>query len=101
MRGTFKVFICLLLPIMALAAGAPDAARAQQPEKRIALVVVNRAYAKSPLATTANDAGLIAQTLQAAGFDVVGARDLDGDTLRKSFRDFIQKAQASGPGRSR
>ncbi|MDA9482736.1 caspase-like domain-containing protein, partial [Bradyrhizobium sp. CCBAU 11445] len=98
MRGTFRVVICLLLPIVALAAGAPGAANAQQQEKRIALVVGNGAYAKSPLATTANDAGLIAQTLQAAGFDVVGARDLDGDTLRKSFRDFIQKAQASGPG---
>ncbi|MDA9510781.1 caspase-like domain-containing protein, partial [Bradyrhizobium sp. CCBAU 11386] len=98
MRGTLRIFICLLLPIVALAAGAPDEARAQQQEKRIALVVGNGAYAKSPLATTANDAGLIAQTLQAAGFDVVGARDLDGDTLRKSFRDFIQKAQASGPG---
>ena len=98
MRGTLKVFICLLLPIVALAAGAPGQAIAQQQEKRIALVVGNGAYAKSPLATTANDAGLIAQTLQAAGFDVVGARDLDGDTLRKSFRDFIQKAQASGPG---
>src|SRR3954447_10558348 len=98
MRGTLRVFICLLLPIAVLAAGAPDPARAQQQEKRIALVVGNGAYAKSPLATTANDAGLIAQTLQAAGFDVVGARDLDGDTLRKSFRDFIQKAQASGPG---
>ena len=72
-------------------------ASAQQQEKRIALVVGNGAYAKSPLATAANDAGLIAQTLQAAGFDVVGARDLDGDTLRKSFRDFIQKATASGP----
>ena len=98
MRGTLRVFICLLLPVVALVAGAPDPARAQQQEKRIALVVGNGAYAKSPLATTANDAGLIAQTLQAAGFDVVGARDLDGDTLRKSFRDFIQKAQASGPG---
>ena len=65
--------------------------------KRIALVVGNAAYAKSPLATAANDAGLIAQTLQAAGFDVIGARDLDGDTLRKSFRDFINKAEASGP----
>src|ERR1700716_2146056 len=41
---------------------------------------------------------LIALPLQAAGFDVVGARDLDGDTLRRSFRDFIQKAEASGPG---
>ncbi|UPK31990.1 caspase family protein [Bradyrhizobium sp. 186] len=98
MRGTHKAFICFLLPILFFAAGALDPARAQQQEKRIALVVGNGAYAKSPLATTANDAGLIAQTLQAAGFDVVGARDLDGDTLRKSFRDFIQKAHASGPG---
>ncbi|MCS3895763.1 putative caspase-like protein [Bradyrhizobium japonicum USDA 38] len=98
MRGTYKAFLCFLLPILAFAAAAPDPARAQQQEKRVALVVGNGAYAKSPLATTANDAGLIAQTLQAAGFDVVGARDLDGDTLRKSLRDFIQKAQASGPG---
>jgi uncharacterized caspase-like protein len=77
--------------------GILSSAAAQQQEKRIALVVGNGAYAKSPLATAANDAGLIAQTLQAAGFDVVGARDLDGDTLRRSFRDFIQKAEASGP----
>ncbi|MBR0855827.1 caspase family protein [Bradyrhizobium liaoningense] len=98
MRGTFRGFISFLLPILLVVAGVLDPARAQQQEKRIALVVGNGAYAKSPLATTANDAGLIAQTLQAAGFDVVGARDLDGDTLRKSFRDFIQKAQASGPG---
>jgi uncharacterized caspase-like protein len=97
MRGTHKVFICFLLPIL-LVAAALAPVRAQQQEKRIALVVGNGAYSKSPLATTANDAGLIAQTLQAAGFDVVGARDLDGDTLRKSLRDFIQKAQASGPG---
>jgi uncharacterized caspase-like protein len=78
-------------------AGHLNTAAAQQPEKRIALVIGNAAYAKSPLATAANDAGLIAQTLQAAGFDVIGARDLDGDTLRKSFRDFINKAEASGP----
>ena len=72
--------------------------QAQQPqEKRIALVIGNGAYTKAPLATAANDAGLVAQTLQAAGFDVIGARDLDGDTLRGSFRDFIQKAEASGP----
>lgn len=98
MRGTTKAFFGFLLPLLMMAALAPQPAQAQQQEKRIALVVGNGAYAKSPLATTANDAGLIAQTLQAAGFDVVGARDLDGDTLRKSFRDFIQKAQASGPG---
>ncbi|MGY8664863.1 caspase family protein [Bradyrhizobium sp. UFLA05-109] len=103
MRGTRQSFLGyffgLLLPSLLLAAGGLfEPAYAQQQEKRIALVVGNGAYAKSPLATTANDAGLIAQTLQAAGFDVVGARDLDGDTLRKSFRDFLQKAQTSGPG---
>ncbi|KJC46145.1 caspase domain-containing protein, partial [Bradyrhizobium sp. LTSP857] len=99
MHGTPGLLVRLLLPILLVVAGGlHDPVRAQQQEKRIALVVGNGAYAKSPLATTANDAGLIAQTLQAAGFDVAGARDLDGDTLRKSFRDFIQKAQASGPG---
>ena len=90
------LLLCLSL-VSGAAPGSLSSAAAQQQEKRIALVVGNGAYAKSPLATAANDAGLIAQTLQAAGFDVVGARDLDGDTLRKSFRDFMQKAEASGP----
>lgn len=70
---------------------------AQDQEKRLALVVGNGAYEAGALQTAANDAGLIAQTLQAAGFDVVGARDLDAETLRKSFRDFIQKVQDAGP----
>jgi uncharacterized caspase-like protein len=99
MRLTARVSIftvCLL--VMSGFPAHLHSAFAQQPEKRIALVVGNGAYAKSPLATAANDAGLIAQTLQAAGFDVIGARDLDGDTLRKSFRDFVQKAQGAGPG---
>src|SRR5216684_980274 len=77
--------------------GILSSAAAQQQEKRIALVVGNGAYAKSPLATAANDAGLVAQTLQAAGFDVVGARDLDGQSLRTAFRDFLDKAAAVGP----
>jgi uncharacterized caspase-like protein len=93
-----SMFSLGLILVSALPGIVSSAAAQQQQEKRIALVVGNGAYAKSPLATAANDAGLIAQTLQAAGFDVVGARDLDGDTLRKSFRDFIQKAEASGPG---
>src|ERR1700694_5053403 len=45
----------------------------------------------------ATGAGQIAQTLQAAGFDVVGARDLDQDSLRRAFRDFLEKAASSGP----
>jgi uncharacterized caspase-like protein len=80
--------------LISLALASPLRAEA---EKRIAFVVGNAAYQAGPLATPANDAGLIAQTLQAAGFDVAGARDLDGEGLRAAFRDFLDKAQASGP----
>ncbi|MFC0243167.1 caspase family protein [Rhodopseudomonas telluris] len=85
-----SAFVVLLIAV-------PDGAFAQQQEKRIALVIGNAAYAKAPLSTAANDGGLIAQTLQAAGFDVSGARDLDGDTLRGAFRDFMKKAEDAGP----
>jgi uncharacterized caspase-like protein len=66
-------------------------------ERRIALVVGNANYQAGALQTPANDAGLIAQTLQAAGFDVSGARDLDQDSLRRAFRDFLEKASTAGP----
>ena len=78
--------------------GATSApAPAQQLEKRIALVVGESAYAKGALPTAANDAGLVAQTLQAAGFDVVGARDMETQGLRDALREFVEKARASGP----
>ncbi|WGS00864.1 caspase family protein [Bradyrhizobium sp. ISRA443] len=84
--------------IVGLVSLASLPALAQDQEKRLALVIGNGSYeAAPPLQTAANDAGLIAQTLQAAGFDVIGARDLDGETLRKSFRDFVQKVQEAGP----
>jgi uncharacterized caspase-like protein len=81
-----------------LAHGIATTAMAQaQTERRIALVIGNGAYQAGALATAANDAGLIAQTLEASGFDVVGARDLDQDSLRQALRDFMQKAQQAGP----
>jgi len=93
------------VPILALAATLLGSIPAwagstpiELPEKRIALVIGEAAYPRSPLTTAANDAGLVAQTLQAAGFDVEGARDLDGPMLRQSFRDFIDKVAAAGPG---
>src|SRR5277367_2327956 len=90
----------LAAAIVVLASGllAP-AAQAQQaaPNPRIALVIGNATYRDAALATPANDAGLVAQTLQAAGFVVVGARDLDGQSLRTAFRDFLDKASAAGP----
>ena len=88
------VFVLLLATaLLSLAASAQQTA--QNP--RIALVIGNATYRDAALATTANDAGLIAQTLQAAGFDVVGARDLDAQSLRTAFRDFLDKASAAGP----
>jgi uncharacterized caspase-like protein len=86
--------IASLLTVIWLAFAAPSWA---ETEKRIAFVVGNAAYPAGELATSTNDAGLIAQTLQAAGFDVSGARDLDGESLRAAFRDFLEKAQESGP----
>src|SRR5262247_1052241 len=70
----------------------PGAAHA---EKRIALVIGNAGYQAGALNTPADDAGLIAQTLQASGFDVVGARDLDQDSLRRALRDFVEKANGA------
>ena len=93
-RRMLTGFVLLLgTALMSLATSAQQAA--QNP--RIALVIGNATYRDAALATTANDAGLVAQTLQAAGFDVVGARDLDGQSLRTAFRDFLDKASAAGP----
>jgi uncharacterized caspase-like protein len=87
-----------LVAIVALAAlGASAQQEAQNPNPRIALVIGNATYKDQALATTVNDAGLVAQTLQAAGFDVVGARDLDQKSLQTAFRDFLDKATAAGP----
>ena len=93
-RGALAALVALLATALLSLAGSAQQA-VQNP--RIALVIGNATYRDVALATTANDAGLIARTLQAAGFDVVGARDLDGQSLRTAFRDFLDKASAAGP----
>jgi uncharacterized caspase-like protein len=87
MKAVFYALVTILA--LTLSAGAA--------ERRIALVVGNANYQTGSLPTPANDAGLVAQTLQAAGFDVTGARDLDQETLRRAFRDFLDRASSSGP----
>lgn len=66
-------------------------------EMRFALVIGNDEYKTAKLATPANDAGLVADALQAAGFTVTGARNLDQATLRESFREFLGQVSAAGP----
>jgi uncharacterized caspase-like protein len=83
--------LALLAPLFAAPAGA------QAPERRFALVIGNSEYKAGRHPTAANDAGLIAETLRTAGFDVAGARDLDQETLRRSVREFLDKVSAAGP----
>ncbi|WP_181176037.1 caspase domain-containing protein [Mesorhizobium sp. B2-3-4] len=89
-------FLGFFLALSLFALGSTVGALAQG-EKRLAFVIGNAAYPSGTLTTAANDAGLIAQTLQAAGFDVVGARDVDQESLRGAYRDFLAKATAAGP----
>jgi len=88
------VSICILVEISSV---PWSAVKAQTLEPRLAFVIGNAKYRDAPLATAANDAGLIAQTLTTAGFDVTGAADLDQDSMRRAFRDFLNKVQAAGP----
>jgi uncharacterized caspase-like protein len=90
---TRKVTLSLLV-ILALAFSG-RAGFAQ--EQRFALVVGNDEYKTTKLATPANDAGLVADALQSAGFTVTGARNLDQATLRESFREFLGQVSAAGP----
>jgi len=66
-------------------------------EIRFALVIGNDQYKAAQLATPANDAGLVADALQSAGFTVTGARNLDQATLRESFREFLGQVSSAGP----
>jgi uncharacterized caspase-like protein len=66
-------------------------------ETRFALVIGNDQYRIAKLATPANDAGLVADALQAAGFTVTGAANLDQATLRETLREFLDEVSAAGP----
>src|SRR5438128_12439768 len=95
MHGILKI----LVTVSAICASVSATAASPAPsEKRLALVIGNASYKARPLATAVNDAALIAQTLRAAGFDVIGARDLDEDLLRQTFGEFVDAVRNSGPG---
>ncbi|HLH11354.1 MAG TPA: caspase family protein [Methylovirgula sp.] len=66
-------------------------------EQRLALVIGNAHYKFGQLATGVNDAGLVAETLREAGFEVTGGADLDQNALRHLLQDFAGKVQQAGP----
>src|SRR5579872_668904 len=97
--GSMRRHLKIIFACLAIFACVPVAdAGATATERRLALVIGNASYQTKPLATAVNDAGLVAQTLQMAGFDVAGARDLGQDLLRKAISDFTEKVTSTGPG---
>lgn len=94
MRGAVAVGIAA----MALAGSSVAPLHAQSAAAtRVALVIGEGTYHAGPTPAAPDDAGLVAQVLAGAGFDVTGARDLDGDGLRRALRDFLDKAGTAGP----
>ena len=60
-------------------------------EKRVALVIGNSAYVKSPvLANPANDAAEMARALTESGFEVIAGLDLDKRAFDTKVRDFAR-----------
>src|SRR5262245_52541424 len=91
-------YLTVLFPLVILLTGLSlRPASAAVPQSRLALVIGNASYEAHALATPANDAALIAQTLQAAGFRVVRANNLKQDALRKAFNDFTEMLGKAGP----
>ena len=89
-----RALLLVLVAVLALTLGQQISRAA---EMRFALIIGNDEYHTGRLATPANDAGLVADALQAAGFTVTGARNLDQATLRESFREFLGQVAAAGP----
>ena len=91
--------------VAALASGfQPAAAQVAQggspaapQQARFAFVVGSDGYEGAPLATAANDASRMADAFKTAGFEVAGARNLDQDTFRAAYREFVEKVAAAGP----
>jgi uncharacterized caspase-like protein len=89
-RWALFFLVIIFAPILVQRAG-------HAAEMRFALVIGNDQYKSAKLATPANDAGLVASALQAAGFTVTGAQNLDQAALRESFREFLGQVDAAGP----
>src|SRR6202047_342743 len=86
----------VLLGLVLCVAGGADALA----DKRVALVIGNSAYRSvSSLDNPANDANLMADTLRALGFSLIGGKaqlDLDKSALDKAIQDFGRQIQGAG-----
>jgi uncharacterized caspase-like protein len=90
--GAFQKVLWLLLVTTVVCGGGPAVA-----EKRVALVIGNSSYEKvAPLGNPANDAGLMAETFKAAGFDAVDLRrNLNVAGMRRALKEFFDESSGA------
>ena len=81
-------FLCVLTLGLLLGPNTLAAEAGRSTEAKLALVVGNSSYKKSPLRNPVNDARLIAETLEASGFQVVRAENASLREMRRAVRDF-------------
>jgi TPR repeat protein len=90
---------CLRLLLLVFAVCWSIGTRAEEAEKRVALVIGNTAYQHvDRLANPGNDAKLIADTLKRSGFTLIGGgaqQDLDKATFDRLVRDFGRQIQGA------
>jgi len=80
--------------VAALVIGACSCAFAQP---NVALVIGNSRYQSGqPLRTTIADAGAVAETMRAAGYDVIAANDVRQADIGSLMRSFLDKLAAAG-----
>lgn len=86
------------LMVMALCLSSFAAhAQGQATEPRLALVIGNAKYRQRPLATSLNNAALVAEALRSVGFDVTEGAELKQADLLDAVRKFAAKVEAGGP----
>ncbi|WP_299483920.1 caspase family protein [uncultured Roseibium sp.] len=84
----FRWTILFILPVLFLVSQV----RADDDDPRLALVVGNSAYTHvTPLDNPKNDAVLMAESLEAVGFDVMLVTDASRDELTRAIADFGRK----------
>jgi uncharacterized caspase-like protein len=66
-------------------------------ETRIALVIGNSSYASGPLPNPANDAQMMADTLNTLGFEVIARRNADQNTMKRAIQEFGSRLEKGGP----
>jgi hypothetical protein len=98
--------LCLILLLAAVVAvQQPDrgVTRASTPNsgRRIALVIGNRAYARSPLGNSVNDARDLGALLESQlNFQTAVKTDLNQEAFERSVEDFIGQVQPGASSKS-